>query len=112
MLQRRLIPRFVMRLKPEKCHRGLKERGNLRLSYLIANPSFLSRCEIGQFNIDSSETKIAVECWFSFISDRYIDKKSSNRKFGNKIKGKDIYTIAGSNKHPQTTSNNLTTLSY
>lgn len=33
------------------------ERKSLRLSYLIADPSFLSRCEIGQFNSDTSETK-------------------------------------------------------
>lgn len=53
-----------------------RERKSLRLSELIANPSFLSRCKIGQFNIDSSKTKISVECWFVFISDGYIDKKS------------------------------------
>lgn len=52
------------------------EREASWLSYLVANPSFLSGCEIDQFNIDSSETERAATRCFVFISDGYADKKS------------------------------------
>lgn len=52
------------------------EREASWLTYLMANQSFLSGCEIGQFNIDSSETERAVTLCFVFISDGYTDKKS------------------------------------
>lgn len=88
-----------------------RERKSSRLSCLRANQSFLSGCETGHFNIDSSEMERSVTWCFVFISPEYTDKKSWRWQFGNPIKDKDVYTIAGSNKHPQATSHNLTALS-
>lgn len=53
--------------EPREMPQG-SEREASWLSYLMANPS-LSGCEIGQFNIDSSETERAVTPCFVFISD-------------------------------------------